>query len=50
VNKVVLKFIIKNMGIPKFFKWLSKRYPLLLKDVKKDSDIPPFGIHSLNIH
>jgi 5'-3' exoribonuclease 1 len=29
------------MGIPKFFRWLTRRYPLVLQQVKTDEDIAP---------
>jgi 5'-3' exoribonuclease 1 len=29
------------MGIPKFFRWLSRRYPMILQSVKKEEDLPP---------
>jgi 5'-3' exoribonuclease 1 len=29
------------MGIPKFFRWLTKRYPLILQNLKTDEDCPP---------
>ena len=29
------------MGIPKFFKWLSNRYPLITTEIKKEEDCPP---------
>ena len=35
------------MGIPKFFKWLTRRYPQILVDVKKEEQVPPIG--KLNI-
>ncbi len=31
------------MGIPKFFKWLTRRYPMILKNIKKEEDMPPTG-------
>lgn len=31
------------MGIPKFFRWLTRRYPLILKNVKQEEDIPITG-------
>mmetsp|Transcript_22035 Transcript_22035/g.86639 ORF Transcript_22035/g.86639 Transcript_22035/m.86639 type:complete len:1581 (+) Transcript_22035:131-4873(+) len=30
------------MGIPKFFRWISERYPLINQDVTQDSIIPEF--------
>lgn len=29
------------MGIPKFFRWLTRRYPLILQNVQKLEDVPP---------
>ena len=29
------------MGIPKFFRWLSRRYPMILQNVKREQDVPP---------
>lgn len=29
------------MGIPKFFRWLTRRYPLILQNVKMEEDVPP---------
>ena len=29
------------MGIPKFFKWLSRRYPLILSSINREEDCPP---------
>jgi len=29
------------MGIPKFFRWLTRRYPMILQEVKKEEDIVP---------
>eukprot|EP00347_Sterkiella_histriomuscorum_P002677 403367227 len=29
------------MGIPKFFRWLTRRYPLILQNVQKEEDCPP---------
>lgn len=29
------------MGIPKFFKWLTRRYPMILQNVKCVEDVPP---------
>ena len=29
------------MGIPKFFKWLSRRYPLILANINREEDCPP---------
>ena len=31
------------MGIPKFFKWLTRRYPMILQNVKCVEDVPPSG-------
>ena len=31
------------MGIPKFFKWLCRRYPLILQDIKREEDVVPIG-------
>ena len=31
------------MGIPKFFRWLTRRYPLILKNIKSEEDCPPIG-------
>jgi 5'-3' exonuclease len=31
------------MGIPKFFKWLTRRYPLILQNVQYEEDVPPVG-------
>lgn len=31
------------MGIPKFFRWLTRRYPLILQEVKKEEDVVPIG-------
>ena len=30
------------MGIPKFFRWISERYPLINQDISQDSIIPEF--------
>jgi len=29
------------MGIPKFFKWLTRRYPMILQNVKSEEDCAP---------
>lgn len=29
------------MGIPKFFKWLTRRYPMILQNVQKEEEVPP---------
>jgi 5'-3' exoribonuclease 1 len=29
------------MGIPKFFKWLTRRYPQILQNVSREEDCPP---------
>eukprot|EP01022_Parablepharisma_sp_SALTPOND_P027889 TRINITY_DN683_c0_g1_i1.p1 TRINITY_DN683_c0_g1~~TRINITY_DN683_c0_g1_i1.p1 ORF type:complete len:1361 (+),score=161.89 TRINITY_DN683_c0_g1_i1:90-4085(+) len=29
------------MGIPKFYKWLLRRYPLAVSKVERDEDVPP---------
>jgi len=29
------------MGIPKFFRWLTRRYPLILTNVSDEKDVPP---------
>ena len=29
------------MGIPKFFRWLSRRYPMILQNVRREADVPP---------
>jgi 5'-3' exoribonuclease 1 len=29
------------MGIPKFFRWLTRRYPMILETVVKEEDCPP---------
>ena len=31
------------MGIPKFFRWLTRRYPLILKNISREEDCPPIG-------
>jgi len=31
------------MGIPKFFRWLVRRYPCILTDIKDENDVPPIG-------
>jgi hypothetical protein len=31
------------MGIPKFYRWLSERYPLINQEVKEDVNKPEFG-------
>ncbi len=31
------------MGVPKFFKWLTRRYPFILHNVKTEEDCPPIG-------
>jgi len=31
------------MGIPKFFRWLTRRYPLILKNIGREEDCPPIG-------
>ena len=37
------------MGIPKFFRWLTRRYPMILQNVQRDEDCPPTGKHELSI-
>ena len=32
------------MGIPKFFRWLTRRYPLILKNISREEDSPPIGM------
>ena len=29
------------MGIPKFFKWITRRYPLILQGLQREEDMPP---------
>lgn len=29
------------MGIPKFFRWLTRRYPLILQEIRTEEDCPP---------
>jgi len=29
------------MGIPKFFKWLTRRYPMILTNLKSEEEVPP---------
>ena len=29
------------MGIPKFFRWLTRRYPLILQTIEREEDCPP---------
>ena len=29
------------MGIPKFFKWLTRRYPMILQNMQKEEECPP---------
>ena len=31
------------MGIPKFFRWLTRRYPMILQNIQKEEDAPPVG-------
>ncbi len=31
------------MGIPKFYKWLVKRYPLVVAPYESEKDMPPVG-------
>jgi 5'-3' exonuclease len=31
------------MGIPKFFRWLTLRYPLILKNIKSEEDCAPIA-------
>lgn len=31
------------MGIPKFARFLINRYPLILKSIKTEQDVPPIG-------
>ena len=31
------------MGIPKFFRWLTRRYPLILRNIAREEDCPPIG-------
>jgi len=31
------------MGIPKFFRWLTRRYPLILQNVQSNEEIPQVG-------
>jgi 5'-3' exonuclease len=31
------------MGIPKFARFLINRYPLILKKIKEESDVPEIG-------
>jgi len=31
------------MGIPKFARWLVTRYPLILKKINTDLDVPEIG-------
>jgi 5'-3' exoribonuclease 1 len=31
---------LRGGGIPKFFRWLSERYPLINQDVKTELDMP----------
>jgi len=29
------------MGIPKFFRWISQRYPLITTKIQREDDVPP---------
>lgn len=29
------------MGIPKFFRWLTRRYPMILQNIQQEEDCPP---------
>lgn len=31
------------MGIPKFFRWVSERYPLIVQDLKEEVTVPEVG-------
>jgi len=35
------------MGIPKFFKWLTRRYPMILQSLQIEEDCPPSGMLSI---
>ena len=31
------------MGIPKFFRWLTRRYPMVLENISKEENMVPVG-------
>ena len=37
------------MGIPKFFRWLTRRYPMILQAVNQLEDVPPIGKHPFDL-
>jgi 5'-3' exonuclease len=38
------------MGIPKFFRWLTRRYPLILTKIEREEDCPPTGTYFFTYH
>lgn len=36
------------MGIPKFFRWLSERYPLMNQTVTEEATMPEVSPHALS--
>ena len=32
------------MGVPKFYKWLSERFPLITQKITPDTPVPEFGM------
>ena len=37
------------MGIPKFFRWLVRRYPCILADIKHENDVQLFWNYFSNL-
>ena len=37
------------MGIPKFFRWLTRRYPMILQNLTNYDEVPQVGKHPVNL-
>ena len=38
------------MGIPKFFRWLTRRYPMILQNLQREEECPPVGKSNYPYH